>query len=70
MSAEEMVMERDEWLMDEDKLQGRRTFVLTILDEAGMPQDVIEGIDNIVKEIEKYGGVSRGDSKGKVSNRR
>jgi hypothetical protein len=49
-----MVMERETWLMEEDRLEGRRTFMLTVLDEAGQPIDVIEGVTSIIKYLSKY----------------
>lgn len=47
-------MERETWLMEEDRLEGRRTFMLTVLDEAGQPIDVIEGVTSIIKYLSKY----------------
>lgn len=54
--------------MDEDRMEGRTTFVLTILDEVGMPIEVVEGISNIKKELKKYDG-GRDSNKNKVSDR-
>lgn len=54
--------------MEEDRLEGRRTFMLTVLDEIGQPIDVIEGVESIKKYLTSY--EDGGDSnKSKVSDR-
>lgn len=61
-------MERNDWLMNEDMLEGRRSFILTILDEAGQPEEVIEGVENIKKVIKEYDN-ERDIDKSKASDR-